>query len=324
MSDTTGLRAAFARANYAIYLAKLAQEAADNAGGGTTYTFASGVTESPAGTVKNDLITGKVGGQTIVGGTVNSEGLTLSSTLGATKGKIFLGSSGAYHFDEQAGLLTLNGSTFNNAGVLKLGSASVFVSPQNSATFGSQPSMVLWDTTLGSGAAPGQIFSLGINNVSVWGTGTQFDIQSRFTGANLDMKNAFVIRFYDNNINSGSPDTGLTRSAAGKLEVNNGTAGTFRDISLRKVYMDSTITAGGTNGAQTINKASGTVNIAAGGTSVVVTNNLVTTSSIVYAVLRTADSTATIKNVVPAAGSFTITLGASATAAVSVGFVVFN
>jgi hypothetical protein len=56
----------------------------------------------------------------------------------------------------------------------------------------------------------------------------------------------------------------------------------------------------------------------------VVTNNLVTTSSIVLCVVRTNDSTAVIKNVVPAAGSFTINLNAAVTAETSVGFVVIN
>lgn len=91
-----------------------------------------------------------------------------------------------------------------------------------------------------------------------------------------------------------------------------------------KLTLSHTNTTTGTTGAQTINKASGTVNIAASGTSVVVTNSLVTATSIVFAVLRTADATATIKNVVPAAGSFTITLGAAATAEVSIGFFVIN
>lgn len=91
-----------------------------------------------------------------------------------------------------------------------------------------------------------------------------------------------------------------------------------------KIVMDATVTAGGTTGNQTINKPSGTVNIAAAGTTVTVTNNLVTTSSIVLAVLRTNDATATIKNVVPGSGSFVINLGAAATAEVSIGFVVIN
>lgn len=105
-----------------------------------------------------------------------------------------------------------------------------------------------------------------------------------------------------------------------------GTTGTnnYGLFSLSKIGFDATITAGGTTGNQTINKPSGTVNIAAAGTTVTVTNSLVTTSSIVYAMIRTADATATIKNVVPASGSFVINLGAAATAEISVGFIVYN
>lgn len=72
------------------------------------------------------------------------------------------------------------------------------------------------------------------------------------------------------------------------------------------VKLDSTITTVGTTGAVTINKPCGRVNIAAAGTSVVVTNSLVTANSIVIAVPATNDSTARVTNVVPAAGSFTI------------------
>jgi hypothetical protein len=90
------------------------------------------------------------------------------------------------------------------------------------------------------------------------------------------------------------------------------------------IQSDGTITAGGTVGNQTINKATGTVNIASAGTSVTVTNSLVTERSIVIPVLRTNDSTAAIKNCVPGAGSFVITLTAAATSEVSIGFVVIN
>jgi len=91
-----------------------------------------------------------------------------------------------------------------------------------------------------------------------------------------------------------------------------------------KLSLDSTVTPGGTTGDQTIDKPSGTVNIAAEGSSVTVTNSFCVTTSIVLAVVRTADATATIKNVVPGAGSFVITLGAAATAETSIGFIVIN
>lgn len=88
------------------------------------------------------------------------------------------------------------------------------------------------------------------------------------------------------------------------------------------IQIARTITAGGTTGAQTINKLSGTVNFAAAATALTVTNSFVTTSSIVFCVIRTNDTTATIKNVVPGTGSFVITLTAGATAETSVGFLV--
>ena len=91
-----------------------------------------------------------------------------------------------------------------------------------------------------------------------------------------------------------------------------------------KVTYRATNTPAGTTGAQTINQPSGTVNFAIGASALVVTNSLCTTSSIVFATVRTNDATAYIKNVVPAAGSFTINLGANATAETSVGFFIIN
>lgn len=85
-----------------------------------------------------------------------------------------------------------------------------------------------------------------------------------------------------------------------------------------------TVTAGGTTGAQTIHKSTGTVNFAAGASSLVVTNRLVTTSSHIYCTVRTNDATAVVKNAVPASGSFTIRLSAAATGETSVGFFVVN
>ena len=112
---------------------------------------------------------------------------------------------------------------------------------------------------------------------------------------------------------------GGTKTNAGyKLDVN-GTARVQGALNF-----NPTNTAAGTTGNQTINKASGTVNIAAAGTTVTVTNSLVSATSIVYAVIRTNDATATIKNVVPAAGSFVINLGAATTAETSIGFFVIN
>lgn len=54
------------------------------AGAAGLYTFSNGITETPVGTVKNDLITGKVGGQTVVGGINANDVLIIKSTLGNT------------------------------------------------------------------------------------------------------------------------------------------------------------------------------------------------------------------------------------------------
>lgn len=91
--------------------------------------------------------------------------------------------------------------------------------------------------------------------------------------------------------------------------------------SWKRIYIDYTNTA--TVGAVTINKAAGRVNIAAAGTSVVVTNSLVTANSHVMVVMSTADTTGRVTSVVPAAGSFTInTVAVSAQA--SFDFFVIN
>lgn len=114
-------------------------------------------------------------------------------------------------------------------------------------------------------------------------------------------------------------------SANNALQIQNSTPSTLYNIrNDGQISFWATNTATGTTGAQTISRPSGTVNFLAGTSSLVVTNTLVTTSSIVFAVVRTNDTTATIKNVVPGAGSFTITLTAAATAETSVGFFVIN
>lgn len=117
-------------------------------------------------------------------------------------------------------------------------------------------------------------------------------------------------------------NTGATNNYAFRFE---GAAGELLSLDTNgKIALLATNTAGGTTGAQTINKPAGTVNFAAAATSLVVTNSLCTTSSIIHAVLRTNDSTARIANVVPGSGSFTINLTAAATAETSCGFIILN
>jgi hypothetical protein len=154
---------------------------------------------------------------------------------------------------------------------------------------------------------------------------------------NYDFNNGYGLNFAAGNgtnivaraaINIATPSN-TAGSESGDLTFLTQSGGTAMSEKMRitgagGLTINATNTASGTTGNQTINKASGTVNIAAAGTTVTVTNSLVTASSIVYAVIRTNDATATIKNVVPAAGSFVINLGAAATAETSIGFFVIN
>jgi hypothetical protein len=107
----------------------------------------------------------------------------------------------------------------------------------------------------------------------------------------------------------------ITTSVRGDLIAFEATAG--------RIVYTSTITPAGTTGAQTINRISGKVNAAAGTTSLVVTNNLVTTSSIVMCQLGTNDATCVIRSVVEANLSFTINYAAP-TAETVIKFTVIN
>ena len=90
------------------------------------------------------------------------------------------------------------------------------------------------------------------------------------------------------------------------------------------IILDKTVTAAGTTGAQTINKTCGSVNFAAGATSLVVTDSRVTTASVIVATVATNDATMKTVLVVAAAGSFTIIANAAATAETRVNFIVIN
>lgn len=77
-------------------------------------------------------------------------------------------------------------------------------------------------------------------------------------------------------------------------------------------------------GAATVNKPSGQAAVANGVSSVVITNSMVSTTSVVVAVLQDNTDALYVRSVVPAAGSFTINLSGNTTAARKVGWVVFN
>lgn len=82
-----------------------------------------------------------------------------------------------------------------------------------------------------------------------------------------------------------------------------------------------------TNGALTTTLPAGRVTIAAGASSVVVTNASVDVNSKIYAVINQAAADGTllrVERIVPAAGSFTIYGTANATAAVSIDWAILG
>ena len=90
------------------------------------------------------------------------------------------------------------------------------------------------------------------------------------------------------------------------------------------VKFAKTITAGGTTGARTINKTMGSVNFAGGATTLVVTDSLVTTSSVIMLTVATSDATAAQLSYTPGTGSFTINFGVAPTGETRVDFLVLN
>jgi len=156
-----------------------------------------------------------------------------------------------------------------------------------------------------------------------------------FTSADA---NAFIL---DGNVGSASPTfasvtvrgwktdgtTGRT-AMTGNEKVFSVMAGSSTEVAgffaNGKIAFPNTNTASGTTGAQTINKASGSVNFAASASTLVVTNSLVSSTSNVFLQVEGTDATALSARVTKASGSFTITLNAPATAETTVSFFVIN
>jgi len=112
--------------------------------------------------------------------------------------------------------------------------------------------------------------------------------------------------------------------ASGTGRFNFYAAGTAANYFAGDMQFDKTVTAGGTTGAQTINKNAGTVNFAAAATSLVVTDSRVTTSSIIICTVGTNDTTLKSVAAVAGAGSFTLHASAAATAETRVNFLIIN
>jgi hypothetical protein len=140
-------------------------------------------------------------------------------------------------------------------------------------------------------------------------------------------------------------DVALSRNAAGVLEVNNGTPGTFQDFKARNVIATGAVTGkgsvpvGGASNKALIKLSAADydvgwglpatmvlspVSIPAGAKSLVVKNPAIGSESTVFCSVRSDDKTAQIKNVVSGKGSFTVNLSTAPTAETSLGVFVVN
>lgn len=118
-------------------------------------------------------------------------------------------------------------------------------------------------------------------------------------------------------------ENAYTHAGAKLLKISNASVEKAHFDYAGRLSFDATDSSG-SPGAATINKPSGQVAVDSGASSVVVTNSLVSTTSVVWAVLQDDTDALTVRSVVPASGSFTINLSGTTTAARKVGFIVFN
>lgn len=160
------------------------------------------------------------------------------------------------------------------------------------------------------------------------------------SGANADITSLTALSSVTSEVGFTQPvgfssdvrDGSFSSGATGDIFTSTGVGGTAwsSQISLSTLNISSsfsisgTITTPGTTGNQTINKPSGSVNIVAGGSSITVTNSLVTANTIVTCAIATNDTTAILKNVVASSGQFVIRTTAAVTAETKITFVLFE
>jgi hypothetical protein len=285
---------------YATSATAIATEA-----GGSTNSFAWDATNnrlSIGTTSTSDLIVGnadvRVGGASAA--TINPTG-SYGPVIGLTNGTVH-GLVGYITTTSGTGVY-VSGSVSGHDYALRAGNAT-------RARFSSSLAMTDALNIAGGLAAfpdnSGSFFSLSVNGTQPYLAATNGTV--RIFGAHVHDSDGAVFGSFSNH-----PIT-LRSNNTNQLWI----------TGVGSVNFRATNTATGTTGNQTINRPSGTVNFAAGATALTVTNSLVTTASLVFATVQTNDATAYVKNVVSASGSFTINLGAAATAETRVCFFVIN
>lgn len=232
----------------------------------------------------------------------NANGGNISLTTGAgigtgTAGQVVLPTAGTTAVPQLIGTDNDSGINMGTARVDAIGNGALLAQFQG----GGLPTIITNELDVGATTAGAT------HTVQVTGSGTG---KVCYEGATVDTFEACIAASVDPTADN---DLVFTTNAVGA------TLGNIGDLQMVR-----TITAGGTTGNQTINKPSGTVNLAAAASAVTVTDSVVTANSICMAIARTNDATCAVKNVVSGAGTFTINMTAACTAETSVGFVCFN
>lgn len=125
--------------------------------------------------------------------------------------------------------------------------------------------------------------------------------------------------------NAGALETAISPISAGVIGVGTGAAGSFAGATKQtKLYLDYTNTA--TVGAVQIDKASGRVNLGAGGTTMTVTCAVCTAASHIFLNADSAPGNlvAVLLHAVPGAGSFTVNAVPAVTNQTAIDFVIIN
>ena len=318
---------------------------------GTSYTDAAGITAASIGTVA----TGKVGGKFTIS-TVNpttgtiADGLTVDSSQYTYVNRLGIGTSlttqSAITIDSLQAtggikLFATNDKTTNSS----LGQIYYNGTQFNIASFATGTSTVK-DLLVSAGASQMTLSSGGVINSALEIRRNSSAIQNiaSITSSGLTsssgFQNAFrVVPTFSQTSTAGNRGIWISpfynTVGSGKqwlIDAGTNTAADATGTHTQQWGVDNvghefspaTITAIGTTGNQTINKPNGTINIASTGTSVVLTNNLITTSSMIFCTIQTNDATAKSVQAVPGSGTCTIYLNAAATGTVAIAFWVKN
>lgn len=229
---------------------------------------------------------GALGSETTHDMTLNSSGLAVTATTASSS-------------------TTTGSATFG--GGIGVAGTSWFGGQVNSQSTGFNAAFVARNTT----ASTGRVFTFGSNDS---GSAYIRDATAAIDRLTIASTGEAAI----------TSTTEATTAGAGSLTTSGGIRAAKSVVAMTGLIVDKTVTAGGTTGAQTINKPAGTVNFAAAATSLVVTNSLVTTSSIIICTVGTNDATMQSVQAVAGSGSFTLYPNAAPTGETRVNFYIIN